>query len=139
MNVSIPVPVYTWSWRAACTAAKDGRLTVQPVRISLGKPKFWPRAERFPFVAELAPDGWMMRLSDEKFAPSYRAKLDRIGVEAIRRRLQEVATDTHGIALCCFEEAADDCHRAMFAAWWAEQTAEQLHELDPEEAAHVGR
>jgi hypothetical protein len=132
MNVSTPVPVFTWSWRAACTAAKDGRLTVQPVRISLGKPKFWPRAERFPFVAELAPDGWMMRLdSDEKFERVYRAKLDRIGVESIRRRLEEVAIDTHGIALCCFEEAADDCHRTMFARWWVEQTGEELAELEP--------
>lgn len=105
---------------------------VQPVRISLGKPKFWPRAAGFPFVAELAPDGWMMRLGDEAFERAYRRKLDRIGVEAISSRFAQIAgVNGPTLALCCFEADAAACHRRQFADWWREQTGEDLSEVEP--------
>jgi hypothetical protein len=42
----------------------EGRnLGVQPVRINLGVPRFWPQAASFPYIEQLAPDRWMMRLA----------------------------------------------------------------------------
>lgn len=125
-------PIATWSWSGAHQAWRDGRLVVQPVRISLGVPKFWPAAERLPFIAELAPDGWMMSREGEAFGAAYLAKLDRIGVDLIAERFEAITTVHAGaLALMCFEDvlAGQGCHRRLFADWWLERTGEVVPEV----------
>jgi len=122
--------IATWSWRAAWEASKDGRLVVQPVRISRGVPKFWPAAETFPEIPELAPDGPMFSMTAERFEVAYRAKLDRLGVDLIQARLDATEAETdRGLALCCFEADRQRCHRGTWAWWWLEQTGVEVREL----------
>jgi hypothetical protein len=122
----------TWSWAAAHRAWKDRRLTVQPVRISLGRPKFWPQAEHFPFIAELAPDGWMLGLEGEQYTRAYLAKLDKVGVETITARFEAITTNPDvALALLCFEADRANCHRGLFARWWQERTGEVVPEIRP--------
>lgn len=124
-------PIATWSWSGAHQAWRDGRLVVQPVRISLGVPKFWPAAVLCPFIPELAPDGSMMNLDGERFRAAYLAKLRRVGVDMIAERFEAIAmTATAGtLALCCFERDRRDCHRGLFADWWLEATGEVVPEV----------
>jgi hypothetical protein len=125
-------PVVTASWRALWEASRAGTLDVAPVRISLGRPKFWP--QEFLFLPDLAPDGWMRPLHGEQFRDAYVAKLDRIGVDPIYGQLV-VARDAcraETIALCCFEPSYRDCHRGLLAAWWLHRTGELWEEIGQE-------
>ncbi len=124
--------LYTASWSALWEASKAGPLPVQPVRISRGKPKFWLAV--FPAVEELMPPGWMFNSTDrEKNERGYRHQLDRIGLERISARLDEIAAEHEGapLALCCFEAAPADCHRSWAASWLHEQTGEAVLEVEP--------
>jgi hypothetical protein len=58
----------------------------------------------------------------------------RDGVEKIRAALEDVArgVGAAGVVLLCFEDLEDEgqwCHRTIFAAWWREQTGEDVVEL----------
>ncbi len=116
----------TASWTALWQASKGGPLPLQPVRISRGTPKFWPQAATFPAVDELIPDGWMLSEKDlGKSERGYRGKLDRIGLERITARLDEIAAECGAtLALACFEDLSkpgEQCHRRWFADWFANQ------------------
>ena len=111
----VTVQLTTSSWRAQWEASKVGPLAAQPVRISLGLPKFWPAAAAFPYVAELAPAGLIHIEDDAEFERRYRTRLDRIGVDTLRRRFEQIFPTVGNSALCllCFEDlsAGDNCHR----------------------------
>lgn len=128
------VQLTTSSWRAQWEASKVGPLAAQPVRISLGLPKFWPAAAAFPYVAELAPAGLIHIEDDAEFERRYRTRLDRIGVDTLRRRFEQIFPTVGNSALCllCFEDlsAGDNCHRRTFAAWWQERTGASVPELE---------
>jgi hypothetical protein len=122
--------LYTASWRALWEASKAGPLPVQPVRVSRGRPKFWLAA--FPAVEELMPPGWMFNSTDrEKNERGYRHQLDRIGLERISARLDEIAAEHDGapLALACFETDRGGCHRSWAASWLCEQTGVAVPEL----------
>jgi hypothetical protein len=124
--------IATASWPTAFVMVREG-LDLVPVRTSRGVPKFWPAAEGFPYVAELAPDGWMLSLNVEQFRSAYLAKLDRIGLEAISDRLAAIETEQDStLMLCCFEAARADCHRGLFADWWQDRTGRVVPEVGAE-------
>jgi hypothetical protein len=89
----------------------------------------------------LAPPRYSLKL--EQWETIYRAHLDRLGVERIRALLElslEMSNQGRkhprdGVVLLCFEDVRDPahpCHRTVFAAWWKEQTGEDVEELaDP--------
>ena len=127
------VQLATSSWRAQWETSKVGPLAAQPVRISLGLPKFWPAAAAFPYVAELAPAGLLQIEDDAEFERRYRTRLDRIGVETLRHRFEQIepTVGVRRLCLLCFEDlsAGEDCHRRTFAAWWQERTSETVPEV----------
>jgi hypothetical protein len=105
---------------------------LQPVRTSMGNPRFLPQSAEWPRAELLVP--WGLRQYERaEFQAKYRARLDKHGVDKIRRVLRAI-WHQHGerpLALLCFEDLArgDWCHRRMFVAWWLEQTGEELHEF----------
>jgi len=79
----------------------------------------------------------MLGLPTDVFEQIYRARLDDLGVEAIRALLQRWCDDAGNDRLCllCFEnldETGKSCHRRMFATWWHENIGEVVPELEPE-------
>ena len=111
-----------------------------PVRASLGGPRWWKKPiPREQTVFEIAPGRqYFKEPDDEVFHAKFRAQLDRIGVEHLIDRFNDVGFSA-GCAIgdtlvaMCFEKLMtwDDlrCHRSMFRIWWLEQTGEQIPEL----------
>ncbi len=121
------VKLYTSRWqnRALETAP------VVAVGISRGAPRFRV-GYRYRRLMELAPDGWMLSIeSDERFEKVYRAKLNNLGVEKIGALLTKISDEEDGkaLALLCYEADPARCHRSAFAAWWTEQTGQEVPEL----------
>jgi hypothetical protein len=125
--------VFTASWTSLWHASKDGPLPVQPVRISRGKPKFWPQAAAFPAVEELFVPGWVLSEKPEhaRAETAYRHQLDKIGLARIAARLDAIAAECGGLplAVACFEADREDCHRAWAAEWLREQTGLAVPEI----------
>jgi hypothetical protein len=103
------------------------------VAISVGKPKFPLRYEIAGEIDELKPFGLLGIEDEHEFETAYRARLDRVGVERLREIFDETARDTGAstLVLCCFEKDPAECHRRQFAAFWKEQTGEEIPELAP--------
>jgi hypothetical protein len=105
-----------------------------PVGTTTGAPRFPLGYELAGNVGMLAPYGLRSIQDRAEFEAAYRARLDRFGVEKIRRVLSALAlgADAEGVVLLCFEDVDDPaqwCHRSIFAAWWCEQTGERVLEL----------
>lgn len=126
------VRIFTSHWRAMYENRDDlDRLGVQPVRISMQYPRYWHASVLSPAISELAPQGlWKWFDQPGEFRARYLDRLDRIGVDVILERLAEVAASVPDKkpALCCFETDRADCHRGLWARWWAEQTGELIDE-----------
>lgn len=105
----------------------------QAVRISLGKPGWFPNSGAdLPYVQSLAPAGWYFREPDEEvWERRYRHQLHRATPQRILADLHTIAEETgvQRVVLCCFEGNPMDCHRHMFARWWLEKTGEWLVDL----------
>ena len=133
-RVSQPLFTSSWSQVYRHLKASPGPPAFIPTRISLGKPKFWPEAQGFPYIAELAPLGGLLRVTDrEEFTARYVAQLDRIGVAVITEKLEDVALSyMKPLALLCFERVDGKgqwCHRRIFASWWEDRTGVEVPEL----------
>jgi hypothetical protein len=137
--------IYTSSWSHVYAVCKAGglldtlpiALPFSPVRISVGKPRFWSNAGLFTHVSQLAPYGLMStKLTDEEFKEKYIARLEKAGVEQIRYALLAASHPGKAVVLCCYEKVEDlevnedDCHRRTFAHWWEQQTGERIPELE---------
>jgi hypothetical protein len=120
-------------------AAKDiilrsGRV---PIGITVGNPR-WPLGYALAGnLRALAPTRSMLGLPMDVFEEIYRARLDDLGVEAIRALLQRCCDDASNdrLALLCFEDLGKpgaSCHRRIFAAWWQEATGAEVPELHPD-------
>jgi hypothetical protein len=107
-----------------------------PVATTVGKPKFALHYDLAGACDLIAPLGVFGRsLSDEQFEAGYRARVDRVGVDAIRAELTTITGERPGCVLLCFcDLAASRCHRRVFARWWEERTGEPIAELEPESA-----
>jgi hypothetical protein len=89
-------------------------------------------------IDELAPYGGLYHMEGEEFVQAYRARLDRIGAEAIRARFAEIIALERqagnvepALVLLCYEDvlAGQGCHRRDFAQWYFEQTGVEIPEL----------
>lgn len=105
----------------------------QIVRISLGKPKWYPGGgDALPFVPQLAPAPWYFREPDQEvWERRYRHQLHRTTANRIYSILNDIAEEcgAERLILCCFEQDPMDCHRSMFGRWWIEQMGEVLLDL----------
>lgn len=68
----------------------------------------------------------------EDYRREYRKKLDALGVDKIRKLLQELQGDKENIVLLCYEKNKYECHRWTFAEWWMEKTGEIVEEWHEE-------
>ena len=113
---------------------QSGRI---PIRITVGQPR-WPLGYALAYtVRELAPTRPMLGLSTDIFEQTYRARLNDLGVEAIRALLQRCCDDSGNdrLVVLCFEnvdEPGKSCHRRMLATLWQEQTGQGVPELQPD-------
>jgi hypothetical protein len=102
--------------------ARRGPVSVQPVRASVGRPRFWPAANRFPVARLITPYG-LLKLNGKEFEKHYLARLNEAGVDAIRAELEAIyQVHRHPLTLACFELDRANCHRGQFAEWWEKQT-----------------
>ena len=101
------------------------------VRISMGTPK-WKIGYRIDGeLPDLMPFGLKGR-AFAFFQQGYLARLDKIGVEKIKSRLQQFQSDNKDLVLLCYEDIRKPgswCHRTMFAEWWRKMTGETIEEL----------
>jgi len=110
------------------------------VKISVGGPKFDMGYRLDGEVRDLMPFGLLGKFDDSPrlFKQYYFQRLNREGVQSIRRQLDALKTKANDrdVVLLCWEDVRkgekDWCHRSMFAEWWLEQTGEKIEELiDP--------
>ena len=107
-----------------------------PIGITVGNPR-WPLGYVLACnLRALAPTRSMLGLPTDVFEQIYRARLDNLGVEAIRALLQRCCDDASNdrLVLLCFEDVdqpGKSCHRQMLATWWQEHTGDVVPELEP--------
>lgn len=108
-----------------------------PIGITVGNPR-WPLGYALACnLRALAPTRSMLGLPADVFEQIYRARLDDLGVDAIRSLLQRCCDDAGNdrLAVLCFEDLGKpgtSCHRRMLASWWEEKTGEDVPELEPD-------
>ena len=111
----------------------------QAVRITRTPPRW-----KLPYVLagsvmHLAPTWheWHLRDDHVAFVVSYRDRMDRLGVDQIADLIQAVCPVGTAV-LCCYEKLTgippDEqqfvCHRRVFAAWWSENSGDEVPELE---------
>jgi uncharacterized protein (DUF488 family) len=114
-----------WSNRALA------KVDAVKVSISRGQPK-WPVGFQYRKAMLLAPSRETFALRDDAaFEESYLAGLEEIGVERITDLLTKILAEegSRSLVLLCFEADPADCHRAVFARWWAARTGQAVEEL----------
>jgi hypothetical protein len=136
-------PIHTSSWRRVFDHVRSlpggSQPAFLPVRISLGKPRFWKGANELPYVSELMPHGDLFKIEDRgEFTEAFIVRLDRYGADRIRGRFAELGSSYRKpLVLMCFElcEEPDDwCHRQVFAEWWQARTGQHVSEVTDLEA-----
>jgi hypothetical protein len=121
------VILHTCSWRA--WRPELG----QPVRTSLGKPKWLlPQAASWPLLWEVTPRGHYFNAPGPAFEDAYLDQLERYGARRIARRLAAISRETgeQTLLLCCFEANPEQCHRSLLSAWWKLATGEVITEME---------
>ncbi|WP_434593312.1 hypothetical protein [Streptomyces sp. A5-4] len=109
------------------------------VRSTVGATR-WPLPYPLAGHARLiTPTRDMLKIqSRDAYEFSYRRMLNGNGIEAVRRELLSIAgvVDLDSpLVLLCFDQLGkltppdNWCHRSMIAAWWTEQTGEEVPEL----------
>ena len=105
--------------------------TYTPVGISQGN------AQHLKYVPvslkAIAPSWSIVKMTDQDaYRKAYFQQLDNVGIDAIRRMLEELSCGKP-IVLLCFEDLRKPdlwCHRRMFAEWYEAKTGEQVLELE---------
>jgi hypothetical protein len=104
-----------------------------PVQTSIGRPR-WPLSYELTESAKrLMPWGLLGKdISEDDFTAHYRARLDKVGVDVLAATFEAISKRHDGarLVLLCFEPQGQFCHRRLFAAWWTEQTNQDVPELD---------
>jgi hypothetical protein len=106
-----------------------------PVQTSIGRPKFPIRYDLTEEVRDLMPRGLFGKdLSETEFTARYRGRLDKIGVDRLRRQFDAISRRHGGERLIClcYEDvhAGQFCHRRIFADWWQERTGQVVPEVE---------
>lgn len=79
-----------------------------PVRISLGRPRWWttPIPES-AFVSQITPRGWYLRSPECDYLAAYTEQLTRYGVDRIEARFSAISVEFgEPLVLLCFENLA---------------------------------
>ena len=130
---------------ATCSWKDFRRVKGLGVRISLGVPRWihlpnpaYSPYERWPYIAELAPDRAWLKAPREIYEPAFLAKLDAHAADIFRKLAwftpDKLAKEGGQLVLCCFEknpvhDPADWCHRRMFADWYQQRTGNEVPEI----------
>lgn len=89
---------------------------------------------RYRRLWELCPTREEFGLDGDEFDRAYTARLDEMGVEAIRDLLGDLSGEAGGkpLVLLCHENVlkGEACHRRTFAEWWHGKTGEEVPELE---------
>jgi len=107
-----------------------------PVGITVGNPRF-KLQYKYVSLKLLAPTGHLFHIDEKiEFTRRFRAHLDQIGVEKIRKALEKISQDNggRGLVLLCYEDVhkkGEWCHRRVFADWWTDRTGQVIEELPP--------
>lgn len=124
---------------ATCTYQEFAPHMGTPVRTTAGHPRF-PLSYRLAGHARLVtPTRDLLSINArDAYEWGYRRLLNERGIDAIRNELVAIA-GAHDLdsplVLLCFDRLdkaplADAwCHRTMLAAWWTEQTGDEVPEL----------
>ncbi len=125
----------TSRYQAADLIQASGRAAVG---MTLGYPRW-----RLPYpvvgnLRQLAPSREMIRVDDARmFEEMYRNRLDHLGVSGVRELLSGCAERANNdrLVVLCYEDLTKPgvrCHRRLFAAWFHENTGEDVPELEPD-------
>lgn len=99
-----------------------------PVQTSIGRPRFVAyEVEPWPAVM---PWGLLDLSEPDEFRRRYRHRLHRL-TPRILGELGELLARYDGwpLALSCFEQPGEFCHRTVLAGWLSESTGEVITEL----------
>jgi hypothetical protein len=105
-----------------------------PVQTSIGRPKFPLAYDLTEQAKRLMPWGLISAdLTEADFTDHYRARLDKVGVDAMRRLLYAISARHGGarLVLLCFERPDQFCHRHVWRYWWEERTGQIVSEIEP--------
>jgi uncharacterized protein YeaO (DUF488 family) len=99
-----------------------------PVQTSIGRPR-WIAYEVEPWPAVM-PWGLLDEQDPAVFRRRYRHRLHQ-RTPRVLGELAELLANYDGwpLALCCFEQPGEFCHRAVLAGWISERTGEVIEEL----------
>ena len=104
------------------------------VATSIGQPR-WPLPYALEHeVRDLMPFGLFGRnLPWNEFEAAYRAHLERVGVERLRKQLEDIAAQHPGepLVLLCWEKPGEPCHRRIAADWLEEHGLGPVREVRP--------
>ena len=119
--------------RLATCSYSEFRPTIRvPVRFTAGHPRWRLPYELAGKAPLITPTRAMLAMSDEEYVVAYRKQLDDAGVDAIADELVRFRYEDGPVVLLCFENLSKPdlwCHRTLFAAWWQEQTGDEVPEL----------
>jgi len=93
---------------ATCSYAEFRPEMGIPVRISLGRPRWWSGTLAVgALVTEITPRGWYLRRPEPEYVEAYGEQLARYGVEVIQTQFDAIDAE-HGepLVLLCFETLA---------------------------------
>ena len=100
------------------------------LRTSIGYPRFKLAFSLAGSVPELMPKREWLRLPRVEYETLYLAKLESIGVDAIRAAIDKAAAGRTPVLLCfCKLDEVEFCHRRLFASWWERNTGEVIQDL----------
>jgi hypothetical protein len=103
-----------------------------PVQTSIGRPRFPLRYELADEVRALMPWGLFGKgLAPPEFVAHYRARLNKTGVDKLRRVFYAISAKHEGarLVLLCFERPDEFCHRHVFGRWWEDNAGQPVVEL----------
>jgi hypothetical protein len=125
--------LYTSRYAEPAVAIFDGL----KIRTTVGYPRFLKLGYKLDgFLRELAPYGIFGKgLSEEEFCRAYFKRLDEIGVDTIRARLDELhtASPSGRVVALCFERIGEPCHRRWAAEWIERELGLVVPELEPQQ------
>ncbi|MFE6551705.1 hypothetical protein ACFVHS_25345 [Streptomyces sp. NPDC057746] len=105
------------------------------VRTTAGHPRFF-RQPIGGHAKLITPNRQLLaaNLPADAYEFQYRRMLNEHGIEAIHTELAAISAASGGrtLVLCCFDvlsKSGNWCHRSMLAAFWREETGEEIPEL----------
>ena len=99
------------------------------VSIAVGNPRY-PVPYKIVNLNVLKPYGIFGVYDEDEYSERYFARLDRYGVDYIRKEIEKASEGHENVILMCHEKDRNECHRKMFADWWEKNTGEKIEEFE---------